>query len=107
MSEVASRTALSASRITRIADDLARAGLVVKTRYNADGRGNLTTLTEAGMDRRCAAQVPHLRRVRTRYLDGLPPEDIPIAAKLLARMLDNLQRSLDEHRDVDGTRSRP
>lgn len=102
MSELASRTALSASRITRIVDDLARAGLAVKTRCNDDGRGNLATLTKAGMDRRFAAHVPHLRRVRTRYLDGLPPEDIAIAASVLARMLDNLHRSLDEHRDLDG-----
>ena len=36
MSDVAARTALSPSRITRVVDDLARAGLVVKERCDSD-----------------------------------------------------------------------
>jgi DNA-binding MarR family transcriptional regulator len=107
MTELATRTALSASRITRIVDDLARAGLVVKTRCNDDGRGNLTRITETGLARRFAAHAPHLRRVRSRFLEGLPPRDVPVAAAVLARMLDNLLRSLDEHRDFDGVPPRP
>jgi DNA-binding MarR family transcriptional regulator len=102
MTELATRTALSASRITRVVDGLARAGLVVKTRCNDDGRGHLTRITEAGLTRRFAAHSPHLHRVRTRFLDGVPPRDAPVAANVLAQMLDNLLRSLEEHRDAEG-----
>jgi DNA-binding MarR family transcriptional regulator len=94
MSELAARTALSASRITRIVDDLARAGLVVRVRCDSDGRGNLARLTAAGLERRLAAHVPHLRRVRTRFLDGLSPRDVAVAARVMAGMLENLDQSV-------------
>lgn len=105
MSELAARTALSASRITRVVDDLARAGLVVKMRCHSDGRGNLATLTAAGLKRRQSGHVPHLRRVRTRFLDGLPPRDIAVAGRVISRMLANLNRSLDDAAELDASAS--
>jgi len=95
MSDLAARTPLSASRITRVVDELTRAGLVVKARCDSDGRGNVATLTAAGLDVRRRAHEPHLRRVRTRFLDGLRTEDVHIAATVVAQMLDNFERSLD------------
>jgi DNA-binding MarR family transcriptional regulator len=63
MSDLARRTALSTSRIvTRLVDELASAGLVVKVRSDSDGRGNLAQLAAAGMQRRCAAHPLHLQR---------------------------------------------
>jgi DNA-binding MarR family transcriptional regulator len=67
---------------------------VVKARCDSDGRGNLATLTAAGLELRMQAHEPHLRRVRTRFLDGLRPEDVGIAAAVLDQMLGNLERSL-------------
>src|SRR5437763_16709400 len=37
MSDLAARTALSPSRITRVIDDLARVGLVAKDRFDSNG----------------------------------------------------------------------
>jgi len=96
MSELATRTALSASRITRVVDDLARAGLVAKKRCESDARGNFARLTAAGLERRSAAHVPHVRHVRTRFLDGLSRRDVAVAARVLSRMLDNLDESLSD-----------
>ncbi|HEX3621441.1 MAG TPA: MarR family winged helix-turn-helix transcriptional regulator [Acidimicrobiales bacterium] len=96
MSELASRTALSPSRVTRVVDDLVDAGLVVRSRSTSDGRGNVATLTAAGMCRRQDAHEPHLRRVRTRFLSGLPAADVAAAARVLSRMLDNLKESTGE-----------
>ena len=104
MSELASKTALSPSRVTRVVDDLAAVGLVMRSRSTSDGRGNVACLTAAGMARRREAHVPHLRRVRTRFLDGLAAADVAVAAQVLSRMLDNLKESTGE---TSGTRSRP
>ena len=46
------------------------------------------------LELRRQAHEPHLRRVRTRFLDGLRPEDVSIAATVVAQVLDNLERSL-------------
>jgi DNA-binding MarR family transcriptional regulator len=97
----AAHTALSASRITRVVDDLARAALVTKTKCSSDGRGNLATLTAAGLARRRAAHEPHLRRVQTRYLHDLPPHDVAVAGKLISLMLDNLHRSLRDAGELE------
>jgi DNA-binding MarR family transcriptional regulator len=103
MSELASNTALSPSRVTRVIDDLAAAGLVERSRSMKDGRSNIACLTAAGMARRQEAHVPHLRRVRTRFLDGLAASDVPAAARVLSQMLDNLKESTAES---DGAHSR-
>jgi DNA-binding MarR family transcriptional regulator len=105
MSQLATHTALSASRITRVVDDLARAGLVVKTKCSSDGRGNLATLTAAGLAARRAAHEPHLRRVRTRFLDGLPPRDVAVAGKVISLMLGNLHRSLHDAGELEAAAS--
>lgn len=96
MSELASRTALSASRITRVVDDLSRAGLVTKTRCPSDRRGNVAALTVGGLERLQAAYRPHLHRVRTRFLDGLPAEEIAVAGTVIERMLETVEQSLND-----------
>jgi DNA-binding MarR family transcriptional regulator len=93
MFDIAARTALSPSRITRVVDDLPRAGLVVKVRCDSDGRGNFAKLTAAGLELRGKAHEPHLRRVPVRFLDGLRPEDVSIAARVVAQMLVNVEHS--------------
>ncbi|HEX3538824.1 MAG TPA: MarR family transcriptional regulator [Acidimicrobiales bacterium] len=101
MSDLASKAGLSPSRVTRVVDDLARAGLVVRSRSTSDGRGNLASLTAAGMTRRQSAHVPHLLRVRTRFLHGLPAADVAVAARVLSQMLDNLKESTGESGGAD------
>ncbi|MGX9883054.1 MarR family winged helix-turn-helix transcriptional regulator [Streptomyces sp. NPDC002276] len=71
MADLASATALSASRITRVVDALQSRGQVVKRRYEGDARGNVATLTPDGMQRLQAAYPVHLASARKRVMDHL------------------------------------
>ncbi|MFJ6892624.1 MarR family winged helix-turn-helix transcriptional regulator [Streptomyces hokutonensis] len=71
MADLASATALSASRITRVVDALQSRGQVVKRRYEGDARGNVATLTPDGMKRLQAAYPVHLASARKRVMDHL------------------------------------
>ncbi|MCS7484799.1 MarR family winged helix-turn-helix transcriptional regulator [Umezawaea endophytica] len=83
MSELATATGLTPSRITRVVDALRAHGLVDKERHGADARGNVAVLTEAGRTRLDAAQPAHLAIARRRVLDHVPPELVPVVANLL------------------------
>ncbi|MDV9169988.1 MarR family transcriptional regulator [Streptomyces sp. W16] len=71
MADLASATALSASRITRVVDALQSRGQVVKRRYEGDARGNVAKLTPDGMKRLQAAYPVHLASARKRVMDHL------------------------------------
>src|SRR6185437_362682 len=49
MTDLANAAALSASRMTRLVDDLQTRGLVAKRTSSEDGRGNVAKLTPAGL----------------------------------------------------------
>ena len=49
MNDLASATGLSASRTTRLVDDLQSRGFVTKVASSSDGRGNVARLTPRGM----------------------------------------------------------
>jgi DNA-binding MarR family transcriptional regulator len=105
MSDLAIRTSLSPSRVSRVVDDLARAGLVFRTRCSSDGRGYEASLTSLGLQRLQAAYEPFLRRVRLRFFDGLSAADVAEAGRVLGLMLDTLERSLDPRGEVAGALS--
>jgi DNA-binding MarR family transcriptional regulator len=63
MQELGERAVLSRSRISRIVDELARGGLVVREPDPTDRRGSWAVLTEAGRAR--------LRGAAPTYLDGI------------------------------------
>ena len=69
MSDLASAAALSASRMTRLVDDLQSRGLVGKRASSEDGRGNIAKLTPAGMAKLKTAWPAHLASVRSRVFD--------------------------------------
>jgi DNA-binding MarR family transcriptional regulator len=91
MTELATSIALSASRITRVVDDLAARGLVIKERHGADARGMDAVLTAEGLRRQQEAAPQHLACARRRVLDLLAPEDVPLVADLLRRVADGAQ----------------
>jgi DNA-binding MarR family transcriptional regulator len=83
MQELGERAVLSRSRISRIVDELARAGLVTREPDPADRRGSWAVLTDAGRAR--------LREAAPGYLDGIgrhfaqhlaPDERVAIATGL-------------------------
>src|SRR6202795_3021529 len=69
MAYLAKATDLSASRITRLVDDLQSRGLVTKTTSSSDARGNVARLTPRGMAKLKSAWPVHLASVRRRFLD--------------------------------------
>ncbi|MFC0110636.1 MarR family winged helix-turn-helix transcriptional regulator [Kibdelosporangium aridum] len=85
MADLATATALSASRITRVVDNLQSRGLVDKQRTCTDGRGYNAVLTPAGLARLESAYPTHLASVRRRVIDLMDPDLIgPVGKQLVA-----------------------
>ncbi|MGW1876335.1 MarR family winged helix-turn-helix transcriptional regulator [Streptomyces sp. NPDC001975] len=91
MTDLASATALSASRITRVVDALQRRGQVVKRRYEGDARRNVTTLTPEGLKRLQAAYPVHLASARKRVMDHLDGRSL----SAMARQFESVGEHLD------------
>jgi DNA-binding MarR family transcriptional regulator len=91
MSDLASATGLSASRTTRLVDDLQTRGLVTKTPSSSDARANVTRLTPRGMSKLKAAWPVHLGSARTRFLDYIPAKSLDCVGKGLADVAMHLE----------------
>jgi DNA-binding MarR family transcriptional regulator len=86
MADLANAAALSASRMTRLVDDLQARGLVTKRASSEDGRGNVATLTRAGLDKLRQAWPAHLASVRGRVFDHVDPGTVTNAAQALSEI---------------------
>ena len=85
MTDLANTTGLSASRTTRLVDDLQSRGWVTKVASSSDGRGNVARLTPRGMAKLKSAWPVHLASVRTRFLDHIEDSSVSqLAASLSA-----------------------
>jgi DNA-binding MarR family transcriptional regulator len=83
VTELASRAYLSGSRTTRLVDELAAGGLVVKRRCPQDARGVEVVLTAKGLETLQRAYPVHLGSVRTRVLDHISPSTLPVFAEMM------------------------
>src|SRR5580698_4560546 len=83
MADLANATGLSASRITRLVDDLVTRGFVIKRASSVDGRGNIAKLTPKGMAKLKSAWPAHLASVRDRVFDHLDADTLERAALVL------------------------
>jgi DNA-binding MarR family transcriptional regulator len=90
MSELAAVAGLSASRMSRLVDDLASRGLVAKRPSEADGRGSVAKLTALGFSKLRAAWPEHLSSVRRRAFDNIDGDGVAQAARALARLAESL-----------------
>jgi DNA-binding MarR family transcriptional regulator len=91
MAELANASALSASRMTRLVEDLVARGFVVKRPSSADGRGNVAKLTARGLAKLRSAYPEHLASVRRRVFDHIDPGLINRAAEALAGVAAQLE----------------
>jgi len=91
MADLANATGLSASRITRLVDDLVTRGFVIKRASSVDGRGNIAKLTTKGMAKLKAAWPAHLASVRDRVFDHLDPKAAENAAMVLHALATNVE----------------
>jgi DNA-binding MarR family transcriptional regulator len=93
MADLASAAALSASRMTRLVDDLQSRGLVTKRASAEDGRGNVAKLTPAGLAKLKTAWPVHLASVRDRVLDHVDPATVRTAAQALSEIATLLEEN--------------
>jgi DNA-binding MarR family transcriptional regulator len=91
MADLANATDLSASRMTRLVDDLQSRGLVTKTASSSDARGNVARLTPRGMAKLRSAWPVHLASVRRRFFDYTDAAALEGAAKALAEVASHLE----------------
>jgi DNA-binding MarR family transcriptional regulator len=91
MNDLASACALSASRMTRLVDDLQSRSLVTKVASSTDARGNVARLTPGGMAKLKAAWPIHTASVRSRFLDRVDSASITLIAAALAGAADRLE----------------
>ncbi|MEU2624883.1 MarR family winged helix-turn-helix transcriptional regulator [Streptomyces sp. NPDC007157] len=90
MTDLASATALSASRITRVVEALQNRGQVVKRRYEGDARGNVATLTPEGLKRLQDAYPVHLASARKRVVDLLDGRSVPAMVRQFEAVVEKL-----------------
>jgi DNA-binding MarR family transcriptional regulator len=99
MAELANATGLSASRMTRLVDDLQSRGLVIKRASTEDGRGNVAKLTPQGFSKLKSAWPAHLASVRRRVFDQIDSAAVKRAAQAMsgvaARLEDNPSSTQD------------
>lgn len=87
MSELADRTVLSRSGVSRLVDRLVGDGLVVRRSCPTDARGAWAELTPAGLDRLRHAAPVHLRGVERHFLAPLTDDQREALADALDTVL--------------------
>jgi DNA-binding MarR family transcriptional regulator len=92
MADLANAAALSASRMTRLVDDLQSRGLVTKRTSSEDGRGNIAKLTPAGLAKLKAAWPTHLASVR-RVFNDIDPATVMRASQALSQIAAHLEET--------------
>lgn len=94
MSELATETASSKSRISHQIARMESAGLVARSQYSADGRGVVAALTEEGRGTLERSAPTHVAGVREHLIDLLSADERLVLAQVFERILVHL-RSLD------------
>jgi DNA-binding MarR family transcriptional regulator len=87
MAELAERTLLSRSGMTRLVDRLEREGLLERDTCASDARGCFAVLTDAGDEVLQRARPTHLEGVRELFLRHLDGDDFARLGALWERML--------------------
>jgi DNA-binding MarR family transcriptional regulator len=88
MGELGQRATVSRTRVSRVVDELARAGLVAREPHPADKRSAYAVLTQAGRNRLRQAAPTYLAAIRRRFAAHLTAEEGTEMAKALQRVLD-------------------
>ena len=86
ISELAAQAYSSRSGMTRRIDRLVDEGLVARANSDADGRGVVVGLTDAGVARLAEAAPVHLRRVRELFVDKLSAGELANLASALEKV---------------------
>jgi DNA-binding MarR family transcriptional regulator len=91
MSDLATATGLSASRMTRLVDSLQARGFLTKTVSSSDARGNVARLSSSGMAKLKSAWPVHLQSVRHRFFESLDRREVEAVAQALVKVAAHLE----------------
>ena len=86
MSELAERTMLTRSGITRLIDGLVAAGLIERVACPRDARVSYARLTEEGLEKIRAAGESHAEGIHRLFLAHFSEEEVTELASLLGRL---------------------
>ena len=92
MTELAARTLVSRSGLTRRLDRLVEAGLVARRSCPTDRRGVLAVLTPAGRRRLEQAAPTHVEGVRRHFISQLHDQDLRALAQSLNAVVESSER---------------
>src|SRR5919107_3330970 len=85
MTELGAKAVLSRERVSRVVDELERAGLVRRDRNPDDGRSLLAVITDEGRARLRAAAPVYLEGIERHYTGHLEDEEIRVISAALQR----------------------
>lgn len=86
MSELAKRTMLTRSGVTRLVDGLCRIDLVERVACPTDARVSYAQLTDAGLKRLREAGRTHIEGIRATFLQYFSEDEVSQLAELLGRL---------------------
>ena len=100
MSELGQRTVLSRTRVSRVVDELAAAGLAERQPDQADGRSSFAALTPAGREALRRAWPVYRQAIHRQLTARLSPQQ----SRELAALLDQVIKSADAGVPITVTR---
>jgi len=86
MSQLADRSLLSQSRVSRLADELAGRGLLERLPCDADSRVVYAAITDAGLELLEEAQETHFSHVDDRFFASLSETDVKALVRIWRRL---------------------
>jgi DNA-binding MarR family transcriptional regulator len=87
MTDLAARTLISRSGLTRRVAKLVDAGLVRRANTTQDGRGVIVTLTDAGLTRVTETVPVHLRGVSKLFVERLDDQELAVLETALRKVI--------------------
>jgi DNA-binding MarR family transcriptional regulator len=93
MTDLANANGLSASRTSRLVDDLQNRGLVKKVASPADARSTRARIASNGMAKLRSARPSHLKSFRHRFLDHLDSSSVEELADVISTVACRLEDS--------------
>ena len=88
MTELGAKAVLSRERVSRVVDELERAGLVRREPNPDDRRSLFAVLTDEGRERLRTAAPTYLAGIEEHYTRHLDDDEIAVLSRALARVLD-------------------
>jgi DNA-binding MarR family transcriptional regulator len=89
MTQLGRVAVVSRSRVSRVVDDLVRAGLVARVPHPGDGRSAYAKITPSGRQRLRAAAPTYLAGIERHFTGHLTDDEASVVATALQKVLTN------------------